>query len=880
MIDVGDWLRRRKSGPKLRPPEGEGVAQVTTVRGSRVHSKVRGFSRGVGIAVAGLGGVVLAGWALDVPVLKSISPGLLTMKPNTAIGFVLAGISLWLRDRRGERATPSRVIGRACAGVTVLIGALTLAEHLGKWDLGIDCLMFQDAGAIGTSPPGRMCPASSLVLVLLGAALLLLDGKRRVPSQVLALTAGLIAGVALVGYVFGAPSLYSFAPYHVVALHTAGGGLLLSMGVLGAQPERGLLLHLTGDAAGSKLARRLLPAAILVPLLLGRLALSGERWGHFGTAMTTAVSAVLSILVLTALIWWNAGNGCRAEEARRSSDERLRMATEAARVGLWFWHAPTDRVEWTTTCRELVGGAPDRPISLRALGDAVHPEDRGRVRRAVLDALADEAEHAVEYRVVQPDGAVRWLAVQGRAFREAGRPHSMMGVAADITERKQVEHVREGLLDSERAARSALERLARMKDEFLGTLSHELRTPLTAILGWTQIARTTPEGRTVSECLAIIERNARLQERLVDDLLDMNRIASGKLQLETRPVDLSTVVGAAVDTLMPTADAKGIRCTRKAELPPGRATVVGDPDRLQQVVRNLLGNAIKFTPKGGEIHVAVTRSDGFLEARVSDTGPGIPADFVPCVFERFRQADASTTRRHGGLGLGLAIVKELVELHGGTVAAESEGVGRGAAFTVRLPAADAQQAPSDDHDGRAPSEGAAQKGPRTALPQGDRERLRDVKVLVVDDDPETCELVERVLGEHAARVTTALTPRQALDAFQRDVPDVLVSDVGMPDVDGFELMRRIRSFEEGTAGRVPAVALTAFVRPEDQARALSAGYQVFLCKPIECSKLVSAVAQLVSGGHERGTGASGQARRASREAGGAGLVAGRRRLRS
>jgi signal transduction histidine kinase/ActR/RegA family two-component response regulator len=396
---------------------------------------------------------------------------------------------------------------------------------------------------------------------------------------------------------------------------------------------------------------------------------------------------------------------------------------------------------------------------------------------------------------------------------------------------------RQALLDSERDARAAAEQLSALKDEFLANLSHELRTPLNAILGWAHMLRVGRRGEAeLEKGLATIERNARAQAQLIDDLLDMSSILSGKVRLEVQPLDPSSFIEAALDTVRPTAIAKGIRMELMLDSTAG--PVMGDPNRLQQVLWNLLSNALKFTQKGGKLQVLLERVNSHIEISITDTGCGIPPDFLPQVFDRFRQADGSSTRRHGGLGLGLSIVKHLVELHGGTVRAESPGLDQGATFTVHLPVAVIHRA-----KGGAPRQHPTASSFRpTSFEVVD---LAGIKVLVVDDEPDARDLIKSVLLDCRAEVWTAGSVVEALALLNEKVPDVLVSDIGMPELDGFELLRRVRAFEAQRGGRIPAIALTAFARSEDRTRALRAGFLVHIAKPIEPSELVATIASIL-----------------------------------
>lgn len=394
---------------------------------------------------------------------------------------------------------------------------------------------------------------------------------------------------------------------------------------------------------------------------------------------------------------------------------------------------------------------------------------------------------------------------------------------------------RERLLEAERTARTEAERLGVMKDEFLATLSHELRTPLNAILGWAQILRGESKDAQAEEGLAVIERNARMQAQLIEDLLDMSRIIAGKLRLDVQRVELQDVIKAAIASVRQSADAKDIRL--QVVLDPLVGSVRGDPSRLQQCFWNLLANAIKFTPKGGKVQVSLERVNSHIEVCVSDDGQGISPEFLPYVFERFRQADATTTRRHGGLGLGLSIVKNLVELHGGSIRARSAGEGQGATFCIELPVI-VVHSPGPD---------ALREHPRgTPAPAGpvDHPSLEGVTVLAVDDEADARNLVRRLLEDCGARVLLAASANEGLAIVRRDRPHVILSDIGMPGEDGYEFIRQVRLLPPEEGGRTPAAALTAFARSEDRTRALRAGYHTHVAKPVEPAELTAVVASL------------------------------------
>jgi PAS domain S-box-containing protein len=391
------------------------------------------------------------------------------------------------------------------------------------------------------------------------------------------------------------------------------------------------------------------------------------------------------------------------------------------------------------------------------------------------------------------------------------------------------------LLDSERSARAEAERTSQMKDEFLATLSHELRTPLTAILGWAQVLRRgSRDEADLHRGLQTIERNARAQAQLIEDLLDMSRITSGKVMLDMQLLSPLTAIEAAIETVRPAADAKSITITRDLNV---GCQVAADPSRLQQIIWNLLSNAIKFTPRGGAVTVHAGEAEGHVSITVIDTGIGIRPEFLAHVFERFRQADSTTTRRHGGLGLGLSIVKNLVELHGGTVAACSPGEGQGASFTVNLPRANSAGAAQRQQR----ASGAARRLPIPQQESGLR-NLGGLRVLVVDDEPDARDLIRRILSDCNAQVSTANNATEALALVEATRPQLLVSDLGMPDIDGFELLAKVRALGPNRGGNLPAIALTAFARPDDRLKALESGFRDHVSKPVEPTELINAIA--------------------------------------
>ncbi len=423
-------------------------------------------------------------------------------------------------------------------------------------------------------------------------------------------------------------------------------------------------------------------------------------------------------------------------------------------------------------------------------------------------------------------GTPKWWDVLVTPIRdEGGRVTKLLSISRDISEQKRAEEERNQLLEREREARADAERATQMKDEFLATLSHELRTPLNSIVGWVGVLKQDQSRETMRKAIDVIDRNSRRQSQMIDDLLDVSRIVSGKLPLEVQRVDLVSVISEAVTSAQPAADAKGVHLTTVYD---ASVDVHGDPVRLQQVVWNLVSNAIKFTSRDGTVHVGLRSLNGHAHIEIADNGQGIAPDVLPHIFERFQQADSSSTRRHGGLGLGLAIVKNLSEMHGGSVMASSAGVGHGATFTVLLPLNPSSLARAE------PVESAPRSN---AL-------LTDIVVMVVDDEADARDLVQRLLEDAGARVSACDTAQAALQTIQDGfVPDVIVSDVAMPEQDGYDFMKRVRQMKAPMSS-IPAAALTALARVADRRRALLAGFQTHLTKPVDPTELVATVASL------------------------------------
>lgn len=683
---------------------------------------------------------------------------------------------------------------------------------------------------------------------------------------------------------------------------------------------------------------------------------------------------------------WSLIEQTRAIAALREQEERTRLATEAAELGMWFWDLVADQLEGTDRCKALFGLSPDAEFSYPVFLNTLHPEDRDRTQAAVTRALAQRVEYDIEYRTVWADGSTHWIAAKGRGFYDgSGQPLRMMGTVqeitsrkrseqalqeneqrfvtlaqaspvvifqlnaasecvyinsrwseltghseagalgtgwietlypedrdrlvqewlhwaqtarqqdiyqnegrlvcldgtilwyyiqalplieagsvtgyigtlTDITDRKQAELEREQLLTREQAARQEAERVNRLKDEFFSTLSHELRTPLNPILGWTKMLqgqRLSPEK--VAQALETIERNVKHQTRLVDDLLDVSRGIQGKFQLNSQPVDLVLILTNAIQTVQFSAQAKLIDLKFDGSQP---IYTMGDRDRLGQIFWNLLSNAIKFTPEGGqvtiELSVAQEGSGRSCQIRIMDTGIGIAPDFLPHVFDYFRQAEGGSTRRYGGLGLGLAIVRHLVELHGGIVTAESPGLGQGATFTVNLPlllndGGDRRTIHPSNQTGSVAKKSSVEtfSAPKFQFPEATNASgsLANVRILLVDDEPDNLELLRFLLDGEGAIVSDFTSPAAALQSLTQAPPDLLISDIGMPEMDGYKLIQQVRSRPPQQGGQVRAIALTAFAQRADQKRAIDAGYQAYIAKPVDPAQVITTITQILS----------------------------------
>jgi signal transduction histidine kinase len=505
--------------------------------------------------------------------------------------------------------------------------------------------------------------------------------------------------------------------------------------------------------------------------------------------------------------------------------ERLVSAIQAADIGTFFCPIPLREMVWNDKCKEHFWLPHDAEVDFDLFYARLHPDDRERTRKEILAAVFEDVAYDVEYRTLSPTGEMRWIRAKGRTtFDASGKPTRFDGITIDISSQKHLEAQRDRLLERERLQKEMAQNASDTKDTFIASVSHELRAPLTAVLAWVDLLeRRGSDEEFVKHGVSVIRRNIAAQTRLVDDLLDVSRITAGKLAVRKAPINLADAIHAELDTLTPLAEKKTVTITDHVGV---AALVPGDATRLRQVFANLLSNALKYTPSGGNITVKLREVDGYAEVSLTDTGEGIPKNLLNTIFEPFAQVDGSTTRKHGGLGLGLAIARSLVGMHNGTLTAFSDGIGMGATFTVRLPL----------------EAGSKVTGAASASSQDDsdaRQPIAGMSVLVVDDDEDTRDAFA-MLFEHeqvvAYRAKSAAEARQILS--ERAV-DVIFSDISMPGEDGHQFMLGLRA----TGNRTPAIAVTAFVRNEDGERARAAGFDEHVGKPVAPQRLVELLAK-------------------------------------
>jgi PAS domain S-box-containing protein len=525
----------------------------------------------------------------------------------------------------------------------------------------------------------------------------------------------------------------------------------------------------------------------------------------------------------------------KESEFYKERSEHFLYAAENSDIGFWFWDFAKGEIVSTPKCNEFFGLAPTEIITPDYFVDAVHPEDRERVARELQESQQSDKIYDSEYRIICPDGSIQWVTARGKTYFDRNNfPQSMMGVVRRITDRKLESEELKKVYDLERKARDEAEEANRAKDYFLAIVSHELRSPLNSILGWAKILLTKRvDEATQKNALETIERSAKSQAKLIEDLVDMGRVASGKLRLELRPVNLFDIVNNIYNQQKPLAESKRVRLEFVHNETP--AEVFGDVIRLQQVFTNLLNNALKFTPEGGSIRIVMETTANKVEVNIIDSGQGIAPEFLPNIFRQFAQGDEKISTDKSGLGLGLSIVKTLVEKHNGFVKAHSEGINRGATFTVAFPL-----------------HVAAKKEAREAKVERktDEAKLNDINILLVEDDPDSRDVLALYLEQCGAHIQGAESAAEAMNLLLNNGHgkfDIIVSDLAMPVEDGYTFLNRVRKLPEEKGGKIPALALSAFTTAENKEKAFACGFQSYHTKPFEPDLLVKEIADLVEG---------------------------------
>jgi signal transduction histidine kinase/ActR/RegA family two-component response regulator len=855
----------------------------------RQQKNYRAISIGLAFFAFCVGGAALLGWILDVEVLKRIHPQLVTMKANTAICLMLASVSVFLLQDTSVSTTKRR-IALLLAAIVATVGLITLSEHILGWNSGLDQLLFHESVAeAGLSFPGRMGVAASLNFSFLGIALGFLDVRSARWFRLSNISVLLVATITLLVflyYFYGIEQGEAIAVYFTIALHTVVGFVSLCGAILLARPGRGLAAALLGNTLGAVVARRMLPA-FLVVILLGWIRNLARDAHLIGPGFATAAFVVAVLLLLGVLIWLTALSLNRTDRERRLVDLAQRRAENRLEVLFRvseLIRTLNDPYELAYAVAEIVG------IHLKVRRCLFNETDIERdleiVHRDYVDGVESVAGvHRIsDYSSVTSDEMQQGKTVVNndsktdpRTAADYQKSYATTGERAYIAfpllregrwvasfwasvdqprewtkeeiallqtvgertwtavEKLRAETERERLLQRVEEARDAAEKANQLKDEFLATLSHELRNPLNVILGYSELLlrmREIEQSPRLVQMSEALRRNAQSQSQLINDLLDLSRLQRGKISLNQETVSLPAIIDNAVETVRTDAATKGVEIRLHAS--EQLLLVEGDRLRLQQIAWNILNNAVKFTPSGGRIEIALNNEGESAALVVTDTGQGIDPGFLPHVFEMFRQADGSNRRRHGGMGIGLALVRQLVQLHGGTISAESAGPNKGSRFTVRLPLLRERE--------------LAVSAP--AAPQ--MNVFSQTSFLVLDDSEDSIAMMEELLKLAGAHVVTATNGFDALRIASENEFDVILSDISMPEMDGFEFLERLRKID----GRhdVPVIAITGFGRSDDVERARAAGFYSHLTKPIDLMALTAVVERLAQEKTDAGRG--------------------------
>jgi PAS domain S-box-containing protein len=767
-------------------------------------------------AIAG-GSVTLVGWWLELRRLTDWNNEGISMFPNTAACAMLGGIALLSLIAVG-RSWPI-IVARGAAVFVALVGGLTLFQHVSGINLGIDTLLFNRPwGQRAATAPMRMGPPASTSFLILGCALFLAtyDARGRRLASALSTVPVAIASLSLTGYLLGADQLFGVAQFTGIAWQTSTVIAVLGIGLMSAIPEHGLPAAMRRPDAGGSVLRRLIVPVIVFPLTMGWLRVLGQHAGLYDMEFGTALRTLMEIGLFLMLLWWTANSISRhasaaeqAEQALRESEQRFKTLTSRAPVGIFQTDEKGNCLFVNERWCEMAGMSAAQARG-QGWANALHPDDRQRVYREWYDAAERGTEFANEYRFQTPDGRITWLSGSGIALRgDTGKITGYMGTVTDITQLKLAE---ETLIAADRR-----------KDEFLATLAHELRNPLAPIRNSLEIFKIAPADKELLHgAREIMERQLSHLVRLVDDLLDVSRITRDKLELRKQRVELASILYQAVEACRPLIDSFDQELDMNLTDQP--VHLDADPVRLAQVFGNLINNACKYTERNGHISVSAEQLEHEVVVNVKDDGMGIPAEKLQQVFEMFAQVDHSLEQSHGGLGIGLTLAKRLVEMHGGSIQALSDGPGQGSEFIVRLPtrvaSGDIESSPSEDALGAS--------GPR--------------KALVVDDNVDSATSLALLLQLSGHETRTAYGGAEAIETAETFAPDLILLDIGMPQISGYDVCRMIRARPWGE--KVLIIALTGWGQDEDRRRSKEAGFDGHLVKPVDPAALAKLFSEL------------------------------------
>jgi PAS domain S-box-containing protein len=807
------------------------------------------LSRTLGTAIAAVGLWYLTSWLAGASAASGLM--FMTMKTNASLCLLLLGTALAIGPERGRDRPLVRGVMVGLGAVAAVVGGLTVIENLSGWDIGIDQLIATEVpGALGVISPNRMGIPGSVSFLFTGVSVVALARarSRMVIPQLLALLVALAGLVATTGYFYRVPAFYGVAGMTAIALPTALTLLALGVAVLTARPREGLMAPLMASDPGAHLLRRLLPAAVLVPLGAGWVRLEMEQRGWVSGSVATGLLMLFFIVWFSTLLvaganrvrrWADAQTDYQREQERLhrtisedrerlyAVNERLRSTFDSAGAGIAQIDLETGRfIRVNAEFSRMTGHSEPRLLSM-TLADLTHPNERAQVQQGLQQAQtgAIRGGYFAERRYIRADGSLIHVELHGAVVRDAtDHPVEATVIVIDVTARKRAERELDEARHAAEQARAVAEEANQAKDHFLSVLSHELRTPLSPVLTGAALLEKeglSAEGRAV---LAVILRNVALEARLIDDLLDLTRITRGKVELDRRPIDVHVVIQYALEVCAADIAARGLRVTvHRADAP---CIVHGDAARLQQVFWNLLKNAIKFSPQDGCVEVQVHRVGREAVVAITDSGIGIEATALEGIFDAFAQAERSITRRYGGLGLGLTISRALVELHGGRIGAASEGLGKGARFTVRLPVSTGIERPAD---------------PVQQAPGVGRRLQRPLRILLVEDHADTAEMMVAMLESERHHVVHARTVAEALDASTRQAFDLVVSDLGLPDGSGLLLIRQLRK----RPGAPPGIALSGYGQEADIRESRAAGFAEHLVKPVDPLILFDTIGRVV-----------------------------------